>query len=59
LREAAEIRAELRRLSPPQKRGDLFELDTPLRRVLAAGVGGLALLAGVGLLFGRGRRKQP
>jgi hydroxylamine dehydrogenase len=58
LREAAEIRAELKRLAP-QKRGDLFELDTPFRQAVAAGVGGFALLAGVGLLVGRNRRKGP
>ncbi|MGA3340603.1 MAG: multiheme c-type cytochrome [Methylocella sp.] len=57
LREAAEIRVELERLAP-QKRGGLLELNTPFRQAMAAGVGGFALLAGVGLLFVRNRRKE-
>ena len=56
LREMAEIRAELKRIAP-QKRGDIFDLDTPLQRAMAAGVGGLALLVGIGLLFSRNKRK--
>jgi len=56
LREAAEIRAELKRLAP-QKRGDLLDLDSPLRQAVAAGFGGLAVLAGASLLTGRRRRK--
>jgi len=54
LREAAAIRAELKRISG-EKRGELFDLDTPSRRALATGVGSLALLAGVALLFSRKR----
>ena len=54
LREAAAIRAELKRISG-EKRGELFDLDTPWRRALATGVGSLALLAGVALLFSRKR----
>ena len=57
LREMAEIRAELKRIAP-QKRGDLFDLNTPLQRAMAAGVGGLALLVGIGLLFSRNKRKE-
>ena len=57
LREAAEIRAELERLAP-QKRGGLLELNTPFRQAMAAGMSGFALLAGVGLLFVRNRRKE-
>jgi len=53
----AEARAELERLAP-QKRGGLLELNTPFRQAMAAGVGGFALLAGVGLLFVRNRRKE-
>ena len=44
LREAAEIRAELKRITS-QKRGDLLELNTPFRQAMAAGVGGFALFA--------------
>ena len=55
LREAAEIRAELKQIAT-QKRGGLLELDTPFRQAVAAGVGGLALLVGVGLML-RSRRK--
>ncbi|WP_036282308.1 multiheme c-type cytochrome [Methylocystis sp. ATCC 49242] len=56
LREAAEIRAELKRISG-QKRGDLYDLDSPARRAWAAGLGGLAVLIGAGLLFLRDRKK--
>jgi hydroxylamine dehydrogenase len=56
LRETAEIRAELKRIAT-QKRGGLLELDTPFRQAAAAGVGGLALLAGVGMML-RSRRKD-
>jgi hydroxylamine dehydrogenase len=51
LREAAAIRAELKRISG-EKRGDL-ELDTPARRAWAAGLGALAVLVGAGLLLRR------
>jgi len=54
LREAAEIRAELKRISGV-KRGDL-ELDSPTRRAWAGGLGLLALLAGAGLLMRRDRK---
>jgi hydroxylamine dehydrogenase len=56
LREAAEIRAELKRITS-QKRGDLLELNTPFRQAMAAGVGGFALFAGIGLLVSRNWRK--
>jgi hydroxylamine dehydrogenase len=56
LREAAEIRAELKRISA-QKRGDLYDLDSPARRAWAAGLGGLAVLAGAGLML-KGKRKK-
>jgi len=46
LRRGAEIRAEAE-APRAAKRGDLFELDTPFRQAVAAGVGGFALLAGV------------
>ncbi|MBI5012108.1 MAG: hypothetical protein HZC06_04860, partial [Methylocystis sp.] len=54
LREAAEIRAELKRISG-QKRGDL-DLDSPTRRAIAGGLGLLAMLAGAGLLMRRERK---
>jgi hydroxylamine dehydrogenase len=54
LREAAQIRAELRRLTS-EKRGGLLEIDTPFRQAAVAGVGGAALLLGAGLLFIRRR----
>jgi hypothetical protein len=34
-----------------------LELNTPFRQTMAAGFGAIALLAGVGLLVGRIRRK--
>ena len=55
LREAAEIRAELKRISG-EKHGGL-EGDQPMRRALAAGFGALALLIGAGLLMKRDRNK--
>jgi hydroxylamine dehydrogenase len=54
LREAAEIRAELKRIAG-QKRGDL-DLNSPTRRAFAGGLGLLAMLAGAGLLLQRARR---
>jgi hydroxylamine dehydrogenase len=57
LREAAAIRAELKRIGG-EKHGELYDLDSPNRRAWAAGLGGLALLVGAGLLFTRDRRKS-
>lgn len=57
LREAAAIRAELKRIGG-EKHGELYELDSPNRRAWAAGLGGIALLVGAGLLFTRDRRKS-
>ncbi|MGJ0533213.1 multiheme c-type cytochrome [Methylocystis sp.] len=54
LREAAEIRAELKRISG-QKHGEL-DLDSPARRAWAGGLGVLAMLAGAGLLMRRERK---
>ncbi len=57
LREAAAIRAELKRIGG-EKRGDLYDLDSPNRRAWAAGLGSLAVLVGAGLLFARDRKKS-
>jgi hydroxylamine dehydrogenase len=57
LREAAAIRAELKRIGG-EKHGELYDLDSPNRRAWAAGLGGLALLVGAGLLLTRDRRKS-
>jgi hydroxylamine dehydrogenase len=54
LREAAEIRAELKRIAP-KKSGGL--LDTPFRQAVAAGLGGLALVVGAGMML-RDRRRE-
>jgi hydroxylamine dehydrogenase len=55
LREAAAIRDELKRISGV-KHGGLYELDSPMRRAWAAGLGALAVLVGGGLLFRRDRK---
>jgi hydroxylamine dehydrogenase len=57
LREMAEIRAELKRIAP-EKQGGVFELNTPYQRAMAAGMGGLAVAAGLGLLFVRRQRRD-
>jgi hydroxylamine dehydrogenase len=57
LREAAEIRAELKRLALTNQ-GGLLELNTPERQAIAGAFGAIALLAGVGLLAAKNRRKN-
>ena len=57
LRETAEIRAELKRIT--QQQDSLLQLKTPLQRLMAAAAGGVALLLGGLLLFKRKIRKAP
>lgn len=54
LRDAAAVRAKLEELSP-KKRGDLFDLNTPLKRAAIGGLGGVLLLAGVAMAVRRRR----
>ncbi|MBN8911222.1 MAG: hydroxylamine reductase, partial [Rhizobiales bacterium] len=48
LRDAAAVRAKLEELNP-KKRGDLLDLNTPLKRAAIGGLGGVLLLAGVAM----------
>ena len=58
LRDAADIRAKLEALKPLEKKGDLFNLETPVRRAALGGLGGAAMLAGIALFIGNRRRRQ-
>jgi len=48
LRDMAEIKAKVEALKPPQKRGDLLNLETPTQRAMLGGLGGLLMLLGIG-----------
>lgn len=54
LRDAAAVRAKLEKLEP-KKRGDLLDLDTPLKRAAIGGLGGVLLIAGVAMMLRRRR----
>jgi hydroxylamine dehydrogenase len=58
LREMAELRLELQRLSGSQKSGRFLNLETPIEHAAAAGMGGLLLLGGIGLLRNWLRRRS-
>ncbi len=55
IREMADLKARLAKLEG-KKRGDLFKLDSPVKKASIAGLGGLLILTGVILLFGRRRK---
>lgn len=54
LRDAAAVRDKLEKLEP-KKRGDLLDLDTPLKRAAIGGLGGMLLIAGVAMMLRRRR----
>lgn len=54
LRDLAEIRARLDELKP-MKKGEILDLDTPIKRAAIGGLGGVLILAGLGLFLSRRR----
>lgn len=48
LRDMAELKSKVEALSPPDKRGDLLNLETPIQRAMLGGLGGLLMLIGLG-----------
>ena len=54
LREAAAVRAKLDELET-QRRGDLFALDSPLKRAALGGFGSVLLIAGLAMALRRRR----
>ena len=54
LREAAAVRAKLDELET-QRRGDLFDLDSPLKRAALGGFGSVLLIAGLAMALRRRR----
>ena len=48
LRDMAELKSKVEALKPPQKRGDLLNLKTPVQRAMLGGFGGLLMLLGLG-----------
>lgn len=57
LRDMAELRSKVEALTPAKKRGGLLELDSFWRQATFGGLGGLLLLAGIGVFF-RSRRQR-
>ncbi len=57
LREFADLKGEVQRLGLNQKRG-MLPLEMPIGLAIAASVGGLLLLGGVGLMMGWVRRRS-
>jgi len=57
LRDMAALKAKVDALQPPEKRGDLLNLDTPIQRAMLGGLGGLIMLLGFGA-FIRNRRQS-
>jgi LPXTG-motif cell wall-anchored protein len=50
----AEVRARLDELKP-MKKGEILNLDTPVKRATVGGLGGILLLAALGLFLTRRR----
>ncbi len=48
LRDMAELKSKVEALKPPEKRGDLLNLNTPVQRAMLGGIGGLLMLLGLG-----------
>ena len=56
LRDMAELKSKVDALRPPEKRGDLLNLNTPIQRAMLGGIGGLLLILGLGA-YARNRRR--
>ena len=55
LRDMAELKAKVGAMQPPKKRGDIFNLKSPVQQAMAGGLGGLLVLLGLAV-YGRHRR---
>lgn len=56
LRDMAELRSKVAKLEPPQKRGDILNLQTSAQKAAVGGLGSVLLLAGLGLYLRQRRR---